>query len=196
LIRLCIEGNHAGWGSIRRAPIERQKVERQMIALELAGNYNVGGAIVAGMVGAMAMLMVIYGGRAMGMTSMDLLKTLGTMVSPKADDRTAYGIGLMVHLMMGAVLGLVHAGVLHALAPSSDGGALGWGIVIGLVHGMVVTVVMPMMLTMAHPLVKSGEMSAPGSLMTGFGKMTPMGMVMAHAVFGLVTGYLYALFVG
>jgi hypothetical protein len=167
-----------------------------MIALELAGNYNAGGAIAAGIVGSLAMLMVIYGGRAMGMTSMDLLKTLGTMVSPKADGQKVYGIGLMVHLMMGAALGLAHAGVLHAIGPSSDGGALGWGIVIGLVHGAIVTVVMPMMLTMGHPLVKSGEMPTPGQLMTGFGKMTPMGMLMAHAVFGLVTGYLYALFVG
>jgi hypothetical protein len=167
-----------------------------MIALELAGNYNAGGAIVAGIVGSLAMLMVIYGGRAMGMTSMDLLKTLGTMVSPKADGQKVYGIGLMVHLMMGAGLGLAHAGVLHAIGPSSDGGALGWGIVIGLVHGAVVTMIMPMMLTMAHPLVKSGEMPAPGQLMTGFGKMTPAGMLMAHAVFGLVTGYLYAVFVG
>lgn len=167
-----------------------------MIALELAGNYNAGGAIVAGILGSLAMLMVIYGGRAMGMTSMDLLKTLGTMMSPKAEGRTVYGIGLMVHLMMGAGLGLAHAGVLHAIGPSSDGGALGWGIVIGLVHGAVVTMIMPMMLTMAHPLVKSGEMPAPGQLMTGFGKMTPAGMLMAHAVFGLVTGYLYAVFVG
>ena len=55
---------------------------------------------------------------------------------------------------------------------------------------------MPMMFTMGHPLVKSGEIPAPGPFMTGSGRMTPLGMVMAHAVFGLVTGVLYIAFVG
>ncbi len=63
-----------------------------MMALELAGNYSAGGAIVAGIVGAVAMLVVIYGGRAMGMTRMDLLRTLATMVNPKAQGAVAYGI--------------------------------------------------------------------------------------------------------
>ena len=167
-----------------------------MIALELAGNYSAGGAVIAGAAGALAMLMVIYGGRAMGMTRMDLLKTLGTMLNPKAEGNTVYILGMMMHLMMGAAFGLAHAGLLHAFEPTSDGGALGLGLLIGLVHGAVVIMAMPMMLTMGHPLVKSGDMPAPGPLMTGFGKMTPMGMLMAHAVFGLVTGIIYAAFVG
>ena len=32
--------------------------------------------------------------------------------------------------------------------------------------------------------------------MTGFGKMTPMGIVMAHVAFGLVAGGLYVAAVG
>ena len=162
-----------------------------MFALELAGNYSAGSAILAGIVGGLAMLVVIYGGRAMGMTSMDLLKTLGTMVAPKAEANVAYGIGLMMHLMMSAGFGLVHAGLLHAFDPSTNGGATALGLLIGVVHGAVVTMAMPMMLTMGHPLVKTGDMPAPGPLMTGFGKMTPMGMLMAHAVFGVVTGAIY-----
>lgn len=167
-----------------------------MFALELAGNYSAGNAIVAGIVGALVMLVVMYGGRAMGMTSMDLLKTLGTMVNPKAADTVAYGIGMMMHLMMGAAFGLVHAGILHAFGPSSSGGATGLGLLIGLVHGVVVTAAMPTMLTMAHPLVKSGSMTAPGSLLRGFGNRTPMGVIMAHVVFGLVTGAVYAALIG
>ncbi len=69
------------------------------------------------------MLAVIYGGRAMGMTSMDLLHTLGSMVSPNAAKGVTYGIGLMMHLMMGAIFGLIEAGLLHAADPSSEGAA-------------------------------------------------------------------------
>ena len=167
-----------------------------LLALQLSGNFSAGNAILAGLVGALAMLVVIYGGKAMGMTEMDLLKTLGTMVAPKSTGNSAYMIGLMMHLMMGAVFGIVHAAVLTGFDPSSNGAAVGLGVVIGAVHGMIVTAMMPPMLTMAHPLVRSGEMPQPGNLMTGLGKMTPMGMVMAHIVFGVVTGAIYAGAVG
>lgn len=161
------------------------------LALDLAGNYSPGPAILAGVVGALAMLAVIYGGKAMGMTSMDLLRTLGTMVSPKATGSTVYATGLMMHVMMGLAFGLVHAGLLHALDPSTNGEAVVLGLVLGAVHGMLVTVAMPMMLTMAHPLVRAGDAPAPGIVMTGFGKMTPMGIVMAHVAFGVVAGAVY-----
>lgn len=161
------------------------------LALDLAGTYSPGPAVLAGVLGALAMLVVIYGGKMMGMMSMDLLRTLGTMVSPKADSSTVYGIGLMMHVMMGAAFGLVHAGLLQAFDPSTNGAATGLGVVLGALHGMIVVVAMPMMLTMAHPLVRAGEAPAPGIVMTGFGKMTPMGIVMAHVVFGLVAGAVY-----
>lgn len=113
------------------------------------------------------------------------------MVQPNGSDTVVYGIGLMTHAMMGAGFGLVHAGLLHAFDPSSTGAATGLGILIGAVHGMIVTGAMPMMLTMGHPLVKNGTIAAPGPAMTGFGKMTPMSLVMGHVVYGLVLAAIY-----
>jgi len=55
---------------------------------------------------------------------------------------------------------------------------------------------MPMMLTMGHPLVKDGTIANPGTAMMGFGRMTPMGMVVAHVVYGLVLGAIYVGAVG
>lgn len=161
------------------------------LALDLAGNFNPGAAIGAGLVGAVAMLMVIYAGKTMGMTSMDLLKTLGSMVVPKGSDGVVYGVGLMVHLMMGVMFGLVHSALIHAVAPATEGGAAAYGALFGLIHGMVVAVTMPVMLKQMHPLVRSGDMDDPGVAMTGMGSMTPMGIAMAHVVFGLVTGAIY-----
>jgi len=166
------------------------------LALELSGNFDVAVGIWSGIVGAVAMLVVIYGGRAMGMTRMDLLRTLGTMVSPHGSTTSVYAIGAMMHLMTGAAFGLAHAGVITALDPSSTGAAVGLGLVVGLVHGLVVTAAMPMMLTMAHPLVRDGEIERPGVMLTGFGSATPMGVMMAHGVFGLVAAAVYAGAVG
>jgi hypothetical protein len=167
-----------------------------MLAVDLAGNFEPGAAIISGLVGAVAMLAVIYGGRAMGMTSMDLLRTLGTMIVPKAASNVVYAVGLMMHLMMGAVFGVVHAGLLEAADPTTNAGVAGLGIVFGLIHGVIVTAMMPIMLMMAHPLVRGGDMPAPGTAMTGFGKMTPGGIVMAHVVFALVAGAVYVAAVG
>lgn len=158
-------------------------------------DFAIGSAIGAGVIGAVAMLMVIYGGRAMGMTRMDLLYTLGTMMGPRGSRGQAYLLGMMLHLMMGAMFGIVHAGILVGLAPATTAGAIGLDAIIGLVHGMGVVVVMPLMLSAVHPLVASGGIEAPGTALVGFGSMTPIGVVMAHVVFGLVTGGLYAAWV-
>lgn len=57
---------------------------------------------------------------------------------------------------------------------------------------MAILVIMPMMLTTMHPLVRKGELERPGVALTGFGAMTPVGSLMAHAAFGVVTGAIYA----
>ncbi len=166
------------------------------LALSLSGNFEPGPAILGGLVGAVAMLMVMYGGRAMGMTSMDLLRTLGTMVNPKASDSTARLSGLVVHLMMGTGFGLAHASLLHLAGPTTEGAALGLGALFGLAHGAMTLVAMPVMLSRAHPLVAAGDIPRPGVAMTGFGTMTPVGMLMAHAVFAVVAGAVYTGLVG
>ena len=162
----------------------------------LIGDFQSGTAILAGLVGAVAMLAVIYIGMGSGMTSMNLLRTLGTMVAPTASNAAIYGIGLAMHLMAGAGAGLVHAGLLHAVDPGSDGAAALYGVLFGGVHGMLVAFSLPMMLTMMHPLIQSGEMPAPGVAMTGLGKMTPVGIIMAHIVFGVVAGVIYVALAG
>lgn len=158
----------------------------------LAGHYSAGWAAVAGLVGGVAFLMVVYMGLAVGMTRMNFLKILGSMMAPDASAGVVYGIGLMVHLMLAAGFGLAHAGILHAIGVTSVGEAAGWDLVIGAVHGAVILVALPMMLSLMHPLVRRGQLEAPGVAMTGYGSMTPVGSLMAHVVFGVVTGAIYA----
>lgn len=166
------------------------------LAVALAGNFEPGTAILAGLVGAVAMLVVIYGGKAMGMTRMDLLETLGSLAVPKAASNVVYAVGAVMHLMMGAGFGLIHAGLLHAVDPTSEGAVIGLGALFGGVHGVIVAFMMPVMLTKMHPLVQSGEMPAPGVAMTGLGSKTPIGIVMAHIAFALVAGGIYVAVAG
>jgi hypothetical protein len=158
----------------------------------LAGHYSAGWAITAGLVGGIAFLMVVYMGLAIRMTRMNFLEMLGTMIAPTGSKATVYSIGLMAHLMMSAAFGLAHAGILDAIGVTSVGQAAGWDLLIGAAHGMVILAVLPMMLTLMHPLVRKHAMDQPGVAMTGFGSGTPIGSLMAHVVFGVVTGAIYA----
>ena len=161
-------------------------------AASLGGNFTAGAAILAGLIGGFAFLAVVYMGLGTGMTRMNFLSMLGSMMAPKVPRGTTYAIGFVIHMMASAVFGLIHAGILTAIDVTSVGSAVAWDVLIGAVHGVGVVIVMPMMLGMAHPLVRSGELERPRILMTGFGSMTPMGSLLAHVAFGLVTGAIYA----
>jgi hypothetical protein len=163
-----------------------------LAAATLAGNYEAGSAIVAGLIGGIAFLLVVYMGLGVGMTRMNFLHMLGSMVAPRSSRSTGYAIGFVVHMMMSAVFGLVHAGLLSAIGVSSVGSAVTWDLLIGAVHGVAVLIVLPMMLSMAHPLVRSGDLDRPGIALVGYGSMTPVGSLMAHVAFGLVIGAIYA----
>lgn len=163
-----------------------------VLAQTLAGEFSAVWAIVGGLVAGLAFLMVVYGGLAMGMTRMNFLRILGTMMTPRASGGAAYTLGFVIHMMLSAVFGLVHAGLLHAIGVTSVGEAVLWDLGIGLVHGLAIVAMMPPMLTMMHPLVKNGEIESPGVAMVGFGSMTPVGSIMAHVVYGLVAGAIYA----
>jgi hypothetical protein len=166
-----------------------------LAAASLGGNYAAGAAILAGLIGGLAFLAVVYMGLGTGMTRMNFLTMLGSMMTPKASRGATYAIGLVIHLMASAVFGLVHAGILTAIDVTSVGSAAAWNVLIGAVHGFGVLIVLPSMLSMAHPLVRNGDLERPGPFMTGFGSMTPVGSLAAHVVFGLVVGSIYAVIV-
>lgn len=161
-------------------------------AASLAGSYAVGAAILAGLIGGIAFLTVVTMGLGVGMTRMDFLRVLGSMIAPKASRGATYAAGFAIHMMASAGFGLVYAAALTAVDVSSVGSAAGWGALIGTLHGIGVLIVLPMMLSMAHPLVRSGDLERPGALMTGFGSMTPVGSLAAHVVFGLVAASIYS----
>lgn len=162
-----------------------------LAAETLAGNFSAGWAVVGGLVGGVAFLAVVYMGLAIAMTRMNFLHILGTMMAPNGSAGVVYGVGFMAHMMLSAVFGLAHAGLLHAIGVDSVGEGIGWDAVIGTGHGVVILGAMPMMLTMMHPLVRKGAMERPGPAMVGFGAGTPLGSLMAHAAFGVVTGAIY-----
>ncbi len=121
---------------------------------------------------------------------MNILYMLGTMPGGmmSRNKMMAYAAGIMMHGMMGIVLGLAHAGVIRGLDLTSA--LVAWGVLFGFVHYLIVGMGMGMMGTM-HPLMRTGQMPAPGLFVSNLPKMTVVGFLMVHLVYGLVVAALY-----
>ncbi len=140
---------------------------------------NLVGAIVAGLVGTAVMTVLMYMAPAMGLPKMDVMGMLGSMFTERPE--SARGIGALAHFLMGAIFALVYAGLWNAGLGTPTAG---WGILYGLVHGVIAILVMPMMMRM-HPRPPHGPA----------GPATAMGQLLGHAVYGLVVALVYAAYV-
>ncbi len=92
---------------------------------------NVIGAIVAGLVGTVAMSMAIAMAPSMGMPKMDIVGMLGSMFSKEGNT----ALGWVLHLMMGIVFAIIYAAVWTAGIGSAT-----WvgGLIFGAVHWLIV----------------------------------------------------------
>lgn len=137
---------------------------------------DVASAIWSGIAGTVVMTALMYAAPLMGMPKMDMIGMLGKMFT--GNPSVAYPLGTLIHFMMGALFAVVYAW-LWSLGIGA--GTWGWGIVYGLVHGAIAAMVMPMMIKM-HPRPPEMQMGA----------LAVLGILMGHAVFGLVVALVYS----
>lgn len=175
-------------------------------------------AVVAGLLGGMAMTVLMEGMRMAGATDMDMALLEGSMFT--GSEKLARAIGTMMHLVMmsALVIGSIYA-LVFAWA-DLDRSQLWWvGAAMGAVHGAVAGVVMAMMPVMhprmerddnvgsrAKPLSQPGSplvtaapelrLRPPGLFARNYGAITPVGELMAHITYGLVVGLAYGWLAG
>lgn len=160
-------------------------------------------ALVAGLLGTLVMSAMMQGATAVGMTRMPSMTLLqGSMFT--GDRRTASRIGIVTHvLMMGTIVfGLAYAAVFVAF----DATGYVAGLVVGIMHGVVAGLAMAMMGSM-HPRMVPATAGSdravteeaaeirivePGLFAKNYGRMTPVGLLVGHALYGLVVGAVYA----
>jgi hypothetical protein len=144
------------------------------------------GAIIWGIVATFAFTLFSMMGTAMGMTRMDLLDLLGsTMAAPHTP--TARRIGAVIHHMNGALLAVAWAyGAALVGAPANWASALVWGFILWLLALLMMTTI-----GAVHPAIRRGQQDDPGPAATHFGRMTPVGSLLGHLVYGIVLGLTY-----
>ena len=150
------------------------------------GAISWGGAAVWGAVATVAFTLFSMAGKAMGMTDMDLLDLLGSVVR---EPRTAgsKAVGTVIHHVNGAILGIggAYAAVL-ANEPFDWVSGLWWGAALWVLAMLMITTV-----GSVHPAIRRHAQDDPGPAATNFGTMTPIGSLAGHLVWGVVLGLLY-----
>ena len=153
---------------------------------------NIVGAIIAGLAGTAAMTLLMYVAPLLGMPKMDIMRMLGSMFTSArgvatgqgtvsgSDQALTLGLGSMIHLMMGAVFGLIYA-LLWSLGIGSATWI--WGLIFGALHGVMAIGMMPLMMRM-HP--NPPQMAG--------GPLVMAGQLMGHMVYGLVVALVYSAF--
>ena len=144
-----------------------------------------GKAFAAGIVGAIAMTIIMVMARAMGMPA-NLEMMLGTMMG-NPPSAMAWVIGLIIHLIAGGVLALIYAAGFEYWIQRADWlVGLGFGVIHTLFSGLVVLGMLPAI----HPLVPE-MMAAPGVFMANLGVEGVVAFVALHLIYGAMVGAMY-----
>jgi hypothetical protein len=164
----------------------------EVLGLLAEAGFRPGGAVLAGLTAGLIFLVIVWDAIAGGLTRMGYLYVVGAGVAPRASRGNATAVGLAVHAVLSAVYGLVYAGLIEAFGASEIDEAASLGLLIGLAHGAVAMLAAGWLLTRIHPLVRCGRLPEPGRALAGYGRTTPVVWMIAHAVFGLTVGAVYA----
>jgi len=139
----------------------------------------------AGFLATLAMTALMYMGPVMGLPEMSIANMLGTMFA--SGPGLALAIGLLIHFMMGSLLFPL---AYHFLFQPGAGSGTPRGLWFGAgLWALANFMIMPMM-SIVHPLVRSGAMRAPGLLMLNLGAMAPLGSLAGHLLYGALLGKL------
>ena len=154
---------------------------------------NVGSWLLWGFASTIVLTTILSASQGLGITRMNLPYLLGTMVT--ADRDRAKMIGIAMHVVNGLLFSAVYVAAFHVW-----GGAAWWkGLLIGGVHSAFVLVALMPALPGMHPRMAaetSGPtivrgLEPPGFLALHYGTRTPLSVVFAHMLFGVILGVFY-----
>lgn len=106
--------------------------------------------IIAGLVGAVAMIAVMSFITKAGWGHGNMLVALGSLLTRSRDN--AITIGSIAHIVVGIGFGLLYTFLLYQAGLTTIGATLPAGIAIGAVHGLVVSLTLVWVVAEAHPL--------------------------------------------
>lgn len=146
-----------------------------------------------GFVGTIVLTSIMSGSQSLGITRMNIPYMLGTIFTPNRDRAKIYGV--LFHLINGWVFSLMYVFAFEIL-----GMATWWlGALFGFLHAAFVLMVVMSILPGMHPRMASEQqgpdvvrqLEPPGFLALHYGYNTPISVIIAHIIFGMILGGFY-----
>lgn len=150
-------------------------------------------AVLAGMAGAVAWEIVARLLIWAGVPFFDLVMTLGTLILPHAPAWQAWLVGMLLHLMVGAIWAVFYAYFFWSVLPLRPAVQ---GLVFAFVPMPLAIFIMHPQFDLMHPLVESGQLSSSGLFGLSGGMHEPLSIAAGHLIWGTVLGLLYTRPVG
>jgi hypothetical protein len=147
---------------------------------------NYGKAFKAGMLGALAMTVLMVIARALDVTTLNIEMTLGTLLTRQIG-AGSWVLGLVMHLLIGGLLAQLYAFGFEFLTESTSA----WiGAGFSLIHVTIAGTLMILLGTL-HPLMRNqGQLLAPGPFAINYGVLTAVAFIGLHLVYGAWVGTL------
>ncbi|MCB8822907.1 family 1 glycosylhydrolase [Microvirga rosea] len=150
-------------------------------------------AVFAGMAGAIVWEIVARLLIWAGVPYFDIVRTLGTLVLPHADQWTSWAVGMLLHLLVGAIWAVFYAYFFWSVLPLRPSLQ---GLVFALMPMPLAIFIMHPQFDLMHPLVQTGQMPSSGLFGLSTGANDPLSIAVGHLIWGTVLGLLYTRPVG
>lgn len=133
---------------------------------------------------------LLAGSQGLGYTRMNVPFLLGTMVTPSRDRAKLYGV--LIHLVNGVIFAWAYLAGFQLWQ-----GATWWkGAIFGTVHGAFLLSFGVTLMPAIHPRMASAsqgptvvrQLEPPGFLGLHYGRPTPIAVMAAHVIFGIILG--------
>jgi len=145
-------------------------------------------AFKAGVLGAMAMTVLMAIARGLGVTSLNVELALGSFLTGSLG-AGSWMLGFVMHLVVGGLLAQLYAFGFDFIAERSN---VWIGAGFSLIHVSIAAVTL-FLLGSVHPLMRNnGVLQAPGPFAINYGVMTAVMLVGLHLVYGAWVGSLYS----
>ena len=141
-------------------------------------------AILAGIVGGIAMTILAWLGRSAGV-QLDGEMMLGTMLG-SAPGTGTWLTGFVMHVMLSALIALVYAVGFEYVTHRAGAGL---GLAFSLIHIVIAGLFMAMMPAL-HPMIPE-QMPAPGPFLVNMGPAIVSLFIIEHLMYGAIVGGLY-----
>lgn len=156
---------------------------------------NFGPVLVWGIFATGLLTLTLSMSQAFGWTRISIPYMIGTMFSQHR--RPAMIGGILVHFVLGCAFAFMYVALFESVGLST------WwfGLILGLLHGLVVLVIVTPLMPIVHPRMAgkhhgptpTRQLEPPGFFARNYGRQTPFVTITAHVIYGGVLGFFYEL---